>query len=38
MLSTEACVTPALGLTLSHLGYANAILTGLPNINLHKMQ
>ena len=38
MLSTEPCMTLALGLILSHLDYANAILTGLPNINLHKMQ
>ena len=37
-LSTEACVTLALGLILSHLDYAIAILIGLPNINLHKMQ
>ena len=38
MFSTEACVTLALGLILSLLDYANAILIGLPNINLHKMQ
>ena len=38
MLSTEECVTLPVGLILSHLDYANAILTGLPNIDLHKMQ
>ena len=38
MLSTKACVTLTLGLILFHLDYANAILTGLPNIDLHKMQ
>ena len=38
ILSTEACVMLILGLILSHLDYANTILTGLPNINLHKMQ
>ena len=38
MLSTEACVTLTLGLILSPLDYANAILTGLPNLNLQKMQ
>ena len=38
ILSTDACVTLALGLILSHLDYSNAILTGLPNIDLHKMQ
>ena len=38
MLSTDACVTLILGLILSHLDYANAYLTALPNIILHKMQ
>ena len=38
MLSTEECVTLTLGLILSHLDYANAILTELPNIDLQKMQ
>ena len=38
MISTEACVTLTLGLILFHLDYANAILIGFPNIDLHNMQ
>ena len=37
-LNREACETLSLGLCISHLDYANAILYGLPDITINHLQ
>ena len=38
ILTEETCKTLVLGLVISHLDYANAILVGLPESDIHKLQ
>ena len=38
ILTEETCKTLAMGLVISHLDYANAILVGLPETDIHKLQ
>ena len=37
LLIEETCITMVMGLVISHLNYANAILVGLPDNDLHKL-
>ena len=37
-LNRDACQTLLLGLCISHLDYANAILYGLPDVDINKLQ
>ena len=37
-LNRDACQTFLLGLCISHLDYANAILYGLPDVDINKLQ
>ena len=37
-LNLEACTTLMLGLLISHLGYCNSILAGLPDVSINQMQ
>ena len=37
-LTTDACKTIVLGLVISHLDYNNAILYGLPDVDINKLQ
>ena len=38
ILTEEACKTLVMGLVISHLDYANVILVGLPETDIHKLQ
>ena len=38
ILTEETCKTLVMGLVISHLDYANAILVGLPETDIHKLQ
>ena len=38
LLTEETCKTLVMGLLISHLDYANAILVGLPYTDIHKLQ
>ena len=38
ILTEEACKTLVMGLVISHLDYANTILVGLPETDIHKLQ
>ena len=38
ILTEETCKTLIMGLAISHLDYANAILVGLPETDIHKLQ
>ena len=38
ILTEETCKTLVIGLVISHLDYANAILVGLPETDIHKLQ
>ena len=38
ILTEETCKTLVMGLVISHLDYANAILVGLPKTDIHKLQ
>ena len=37
-LTEETCKTLVIGLVISHLDCANAILVGLPETDIHKLQ
>ena len=37
-LTTEACTKAVITLVMSHLDYANSILTGLPKASIHQLQ
>ena len=37
-LTEETCTTLVMGLLISHLDYANVILVGLPDTDIHKLQ
>ena len=37
-LTTEACTKVVITLGMSHLDYANSILTGLPKASIHQLQ
>ena len=37
-LTEETCKTLVMGLVISHLDYANAVLVGLPETDIHKLQ
>ena len=37
-LTEETCKTLVMGLVISHLDYGNAILVGLPETDIHKLQ
>ena len=38
ILTEETCKTLVMGLVISHLDYANVILVGLPETDIHKLQ
>ena len=38
IMTEETCKTLVMGLVISHLDYANAILVGLPETDIHKLQ
>ena len=38
LLTEETCKTLVMGVIISHLDYANAILDGLPETDAHKLQ
>ena len=38
LLTKETCTTLTMGLVRSHLDYANAILVGLPDADMYKLQ
>ena len=37
-LTTEACTKAVIALVMTHLDYANSILTGLPKASIHQLQ
>ena len=37
LLTEEMCTTFIMGLVMSHLDYANAILVGLPDADIYKL-